>query len=86
MVLKDKDSELFRRACDVLESELVEYRIGTAGGGNQARQPYLEKYDYKISGNLEVADHIHDYGLYVGNHPELSSRQIINLCEKLNDC
>jgi len=86
LVLKDKDSELFRRACDVLESELVEYRVGTAGGGNQARQPYLEKYDYKISGNLEVADHIHDYGLYVGNHPELSSRQIINLCEKLNDC
>ena len=86
LVLKDKDSELFRRACDVLESESVEYRVGTAGGGNQARQPYLEKYDYKISGNLEVADHIHDYGLYVGNHPELSSRQIINLCEKLNDC
>ena len=86
LVLKDKDSELFRRACDVLESESVEYRVGTAGGGNQARQPYLEKYDYKISGNLEVADHIHEYGLYVGNHPELSSRQIINLCEKLNDC
>ena len=40
LVLKDKDSELFRRACDVLESESVEYRVGTAGGGNQARQPY----------------------------------------------
>ena len=64
----------------------VEYRIGTAGGGNQARQPYLEKYDHRIVGNLEISDHIHDFGLYVGNHTELEKDSIINLCEDINDC
>ena len=57
--------------------------MGTAGGGNQARQPYLEGYDV-IKHDLKNVDHIHDYGLYIGNHPELVEEQIINLCEKLN--
>jgi len=86
LVLNAKDTELFNNVCDLLEKEAVEYRIGTAGGGNQARQPYLQKYNYRVCGTLEVADHIHDFGLYVGNHPDLLSKQIINLCEKLNDC
>lgn len=73
-----------RSICDVLESEQVEYRLGTAGGGNQARQPYLENYKTK-KGPLENSNYIHDYGLYVGNHSELTEDQIINLCEKLNN-
>jgi|7_EtaG_2_1085326.scaffolds.fasta_scaffold00382_15 CDP-6-deoxy-D-xylo-4-hexulose-3-dehydrase len=72
------------RVCDVLEQEGVEHRIGTAGGGNQTRQPYLKKYNFKTIGNLDVANHIHDNGLYVGNHPDLTEQQITSLCEKLN--
>jgi len=86
LVLNAKDTELFDNVCALLEQEGVEYRVGTAGGGNQARQPYLQKYNYKVVGELEATDHIHDFGLYVGNHPDLLSKQIINLCEKLNDC
>ena len=86
LILKNKDSGLLKRVETLLEAETVEYRIGTAGGGNQAKQPYLEKYEYRIEGSLENTNHIHNFGLYVGNHPELSSEQIINLCEKLNDC
>ena len=70
--------------CELLERESVEYRTGTAGGGNQARQPYLEKHEYRVSGELKVSDFIHERGLYVGNHPELGEEQIINLCEELN--
>ena len=83
LILQNKDSDLFKMCCTLLEDEKIEYRVGTAGGGNQARQPYLEKYSV-VSHELENVNHIHDYGLYVGNHPELTSEQIINLCEKLN--
>lgn len=86
LIVKRQDKNLFKRACTTLEERKVEYRIGTAGGGNQARQPYLQKYDHRIVGELSVANHIHDYGLYVGNHTELDKQQIINLCEALNDC
>ena len=84
LILQNKDSDLFKMCCTLLEDEKIEYRVGTAGGGNQARQPYLEKYSV-VSHELENVNHIHDYGLYVGNHPEFTSEQIINLCEKLNE-
>ncbi len=71
--------------CNILEEEKVEYRLGTAGGGNQARQPYLKKFPYRIEGRLPQADYIHDYALYIGNHTELTKEQIINLCIKLNE-
>ena len=80
-----KDNDSMNKVCRVLEEEGVEYRLGTAGGGNQARQPYLERYGYKTVGTLEVSDYIHDYGLYIGNHPELTESQIKNLCERLNN-
>tara|TARA_R110002110_G_scaffold176155_5_gene380129 strand:+ start:12907 stop:14067 length:1161 start_codon:yes stop_codon:yes gene_type:complete len=69
---------------EVLEKSGVEYRLGTAGGGNQARQPYLENYPHRIVGNLFISNHIHEQGLYIGNHSELTSEQIINLCQLLN--
>lgn len=71
--------------CQILEQEKVEYRIGTAGGGNQARQPYLKKFPYRIAGRLPQADYIHNYALYIGNHTDLTKGQIINLCKKLNN-
>ena len=80
-----KDNNKMKEVCKILEEEKVEYRLGTAGGGNQARQPYLERYGYKVVGDLEVSDYIHDYGLYIGNHPELTKEEILHLCERLNN-
>ncbi len=85
LILVEKDLEYFQKVCKLLEEECVEYRVGTAGGGNQARQPYLKDYHFKINNNLDNVNHIHDFGLYVGNHPELRKEQIINLCIKLNE-
>ena len=85
LVTLKKDLDYFKKVCKLLEEEGVEYRVGTAGGGNQARQPYLEKYKFRIQDDLENANHVHDFGLYIGNHPELEEKQIINLCEKLNE-
>jgi len=83
LILQEKDLELFKKCCRLLEEKEVEYRVGTAGGGNQARQPYLEGYDV-IKHDLKNVDHIHEYGLYIGNHPELIDENIVNLCEELN--
>ncbi len=74
-----------RAICELLEEVGVEYRLGTAGGGNQARQPYLERYGHKIAGGLAISDYIQDRGLYIGNHPELTEEQITDLCRSLNN-
>lgn len=37
--------------------------------GNFTRQPVLNYLNYEVSGNLEVADRLHDCGMYIGNHP-----------------
>ena len=86
LILKTKDNPRFRRVLGCLKENEVEYRVGTAGGGNQARQPYLRTRKHRIVGSLDRANHIHDFGLYVGNHTDLTKEQIIDLCEALNDC
>ena len=84
-LILQKGNDTMDKVCRVLKDECVEYRLGTAGGGNQARQPYLERYDFKVVGELDVTNYIHDYGLYIGNHPELEEKQIENLCRRLNN-
>ena len=71
--------------CDILFLEGVEYRLGTSGGGNQVLQPYLEKCDYKVVGELNNVNYIHHYSLYIGNHTDLTDEQIINLAKRLNN-
>jgi len=76
---------------DLLEKVLlknqIEFRRGNAGGGNQLRQPYLQR-DCKIKINLKnfpEVDHIHFYGYYIGNYPTLKKEKIIKICEILNN-
>ena len=37
--------------------------------GNFIRQPVLNFLNYEVSGRLEIADKLHDCGMYIGNHP-----------------
>ena len=85
LVLQAEYKDKLKAVCDILEQETVEYRLGTAGGGNQALQPYLNKFPHRVEGKLPVANYIHSNALYVGNHPDLTKEQIINLCNKLNN-
>lgn len=75
----------YSSVCDLLFLEGVEYRLGTSGGGNQVLQPYLEKHDYRIVGELDNVNYVHKHSLYIGNHTDLTDEQIINLAKKLND-
>ena len=86
LVLRKADDALFQRVTQVLRSANVEFRQGTAGGGNMLRQPYLREIvgagAYKQFLNVE---HIHQYGLYLGNYPDLSADKIRSVCKLLND-
>ena len=79
------DDALNERVVRTLKQAGVEFRRGTSGGGNQLRQPYLRQ----LLGEREYAqypevDHVHFYGYYLGNYPELDAAKIPELCAHLN--
>ena len=85
ILLRDADPEKFQKLTDALREEKVEFRRGTAGGGNLARQPFVRKQlpDFDPA-TLKTADFIHYYGLYTGNYPDLAPEKILGLCDLLN--
>ena len=85
LILKNPDDVLRDRAIQAMREHGVEFRRGTSGGGNQLRQPYLRR----LLGDQEFlkypqTDHVHFYGFYLGNYPELQEEKILRLCEILN--
>lgn len=85
VLLKNPDPQKFQRLTDALRAENVEFRRGTAGGGNLARHPFVRQRmpDFDPAA-LKNADVIHFYGLYTGNYPDLNREKIIDLCNLLN--
>lgn len=85
LVLNKADAELSNKLEKVMDEEKIEFRRGSAGGGNQMRQPYLKdivkKDDWK---NYPEVEHIHFYGYYIGNFPSLQKDKILQLCKILN--
>ena len=85
VLLRKASRERFERLTQLLRSENVEFRRGTAGGGNLARQPFVRKRLPDLDpATLKNADFIHFYGLYTGNYPSLEREKILKLCELLN--
>ena len=85
LILRYKDDELCEEVISLLSRLAVEFRRGTAGGGNPLRQPYLRPY--RESSSLEEfpnVEHVHFYGFYLGNYPDLDENKIIRLCKALN--
>ena len=75
---------------DIFEKALyknkIEFRRGNAGGGNQLRQPYLQKFIKKVNfRNYREVDHVHFFGYYIGNYPSLTKRKIMKICKILNE-
>ena len=86
LILKKKNKRLFNKLLKILDLNLIEYRIGSAGGGNQLRQPYLKRFRKKFNFKKFInTEHMHFYSLYIGNYPELKKSKIINLCKILNN-
>ncbi len=85
LILKKRNKKLFNKVLSVLKNNSIEYRVGSVGGGNQLRQPYLKTYNFKKKyKSLKNTEHMHFYGLYIGNYPHLDHKKIINLCKLLD--
>lgn len=84
LILQEPDAALAERVQTALRKNGVEFRRGTAGGGNQLRQPYLRKRFGDLFKQFPNVDHVHFYGWYVGNYPTLDRERILRLCELLN--
>ena len=57
-----------------------------AGGGNQLRQPYLRGVRRPTTRGKQFphADHVHFYGFYIGNFPDLRDDEIDAICRVVN--
>jgi len=86
LILRRPDEALMGRVMTALSTMGVEFRRGTSGGGNQVRQPYLRR----LLGDdawraFPRADHVHFFGMYIGNYPTLQRDKILRLCDILNE-
>jgi CDP-6-deoxy-D-xylo-4-hexulose-3-dehydrase len=86
LVLRNKDFELRDKIEKTLREHNVEFRRGLSGGGNQLRQPYLRnRISIPSLQNFPEVEHIHHFGWYIGNYPDLDVKKIDELGEILVD-
>ena len=86
LILNEKDFDLRNKIEKNLANHQIEFRRGSAGGGNQLRQPYLK--DYVSEGYWQQfpnTEHIHHFGWYIGNYPDLEKNKIDQICSILNN-
>jgi CDP-4-dehydro-6-deoxyglucose reductase, E1 len=82
LILKEADHALRTKLEAFLKACEVEFRRGLSGGGNQLRQPYLEAFKWNKD-DFPNAEHVSDYGWYIGNYPDLAHDKIRDLCRLL---
>ena len=85
LVLKRPDPDFRDKVETAMRDAGVEFRRGSSGGGNQMRQPYLK--GIVTEGEWEKypeVEHIHFFGYYIGNYPDLKEEKILALCNLLN--
>lgn len=85
LVLKRADFVFRGRLEKAMKEAGVEFRRGSSGGGNQLRQPYLKGIIQPDEhARYPELEHVHHFGYYLGNYPELEESKILQLCEFLN--
>jgi CDP-6-deoxy-D-xylo-4-hexulose-3-dehydrase len=85
LILKRPDVALRDAVMAALTRHGVQFRRGTAGGGNQLRQPYLRQFGgTSLAEQFPRCDHVHFFGFYIGNYPTLERSKIRMLCHLLN--
>lgn len=85
LILRQPDDTLVNRLMKGMREAGVEFRRGSAGGGNQLRQPYLKGIvPDGYHRQFPETEHVHFYGFYIGNFPDLKDAEIDELCAILN--
>ena len=85
VIFKNKNFKFRERFELTLKKYNIEFRRGNAGGGNQLRQPYLKPYLGKINfRKFPEVEHVHFFGYYIGNYPNLNGSKIKKICSILN--
>ncbi len=85
LILTMPDVNLLSRLMEKMREAGIEFRRGSAGGGNQLRQPYLSGLVPKGHHlNFPNVEHVHFFGFYLGNFPDLTNREIDEVCEVVN--
>ena len=85
LILKEPDDTLTEKLETRMRENGIEFRRGSAGGGNQLRQPYLQSFIPKnYHQQFPEVEHVHFYGYYIGNFPDLRSGEIDEICEIIN--
>lgn len=85
LIMKSADPDHVQRLMATMRETGIEFRRGSAGGGNQLRQPYLR--GIVPDGHhreFPHTEHVHFYGFYIGNFPDLRDDEIDAICRILN--
>ncbi len=85
LILRQADPQFTERLMLRMRDAGIEFRRGSAGGGNQLRQPYLRGV-VPAAHHLAYpeAEHVHFYGFYIGNYPDLRNDDIDAICAIVN--
>jgi CDP-6-deoxy-D-xylo-4-hexulose-3-dehydrase len=85
LVLQKPDETFAQRLMATMRESGIEFRRGSAGGGNQIRQPYLKEIvPENYHKQFPEVEHIHFYGFYIGNFPDLRTEEVDEICAILN--
>ena len=85
LILKEPDVDFVKILMSKMKENGIEFRRGSAGGGNQIRQPYLKTIvpeNHHL--NFPNVEHVHFYGFYIGNFPDLKKEEVLEICKILN--
>ena len=85
LILKEPDVDFVTILMSKMKENGIEFRRGSAGGGNQIRQPYLKSIvpeNHHL--NFPNVEHVHFYGFYIGNFPDLKKDEVLDICKILN--
>jgi CDP-4-dehydro-6-deoxyglucose reductase, E1 len=85
LILKEKDEVFVAKLMQKMKEEGIEFRRGSAGGGNQLRQPYLRNIvSEDFHKNFPNTEHVHFYGFYLGNFPAMTIEEVDAITDILN--
>ena len=84
IILNKKSLRIRNKFESYLRKNSIEFRRGNAGGGNQMRQPYLRNLVSFNKNKFRNTEHLHHFGYYIGNYPQLKLKKLKKLVNILN--